>query len=201
MRLQYAPIEPPESSPSSTQETYQRIAHRRHPRPLIPLDLTLLHSPALADGYNSFVGAIRTATIIPADVLELAVCRVAVLTNAVWEWEAHSNLALKAGVSRHVLAQILELDKGVGKSRQWDMKDGLQEAVLKYVDAVTMAVAVDGGTWANLQQAFEKKGWQERELVELTVAIAGYNAVSRILVPLNVGERNGIEMKVPDGAQ
>jgi alkylhydroperoxidase family enzyme len=198
MRLPYAPTSAPPSAPQSTHDTYNRIALRRQPRPLIPLDLTLLHSPAVADGYNAFVGAIRTATIIPAAILELAVCRVAVLTNAVWEWEAHSKLAIKAGVSRQILEQILELDKGVGESRNWEMVGDLEEAVLRYVDAVTMVVNVDDLTWERLQIAFEQKGWAERELVELTIAVAGYNAVSRILVPLNVGERNGFVMRVPD---
>jgi alkylhydroperoxidase family enzyme len=186
MRLPYAPTSPSESAPTYTHDIYQGIALRRHPRPLIPLDLTLLHSPAVAAGYNAFVGAIRTATIIPAAILELAVCRVAVLTNAVWEWEAHSKLAVKAGVSRQVLEQLLNLDKG--KLKSWENVDDLQEAVLRYVDAVTTTVDVDDWTWQRLQQAFEHKSWQERELVELTVAIAGYNAVSRILVPLDVGE-------------
>jgi len=116
----------------------------------------------------------------------------------VWEWEAHSKLAIKAGVSRQILEQILELDKGVGESRNWEMVGDLEEAVLRYVDAVTMVVNVDDLTWERLQIAFEQKGWAERELVELTIAVAGYNAVSRILVPLNVGERNGFVMRVPD---
>ena len=196
MRLPYAPSIPPDSAPESTHETYRRIASRRKPRPLIPLDLTLLHSPAIADGYNAFIGAIRTVSVLPADILELAVCRVAVLTNAVWEWEAHSKLAAKAGVSRDVLKQVLEVDQGIEKDRIWKM-DEIQEAVLRYVDAVTVNVDADDDTWESLRQAFESKGWKERELVELTIAIAGYNAVSRILVPLNVGERNGLAMDIP----
>ncbi|XTI94409.1 4-carboxymuconolactone decarboxylase-like protein [Cenococcum geophilum] len=42
MRLPYAPTTPP--SPS-LEPLYARIAARRAPRPLIPLDLALLHSP------------------------------------------------------------------------------------------------------------------------------------------------------------
>jgi alkylhydroperoxidase family enzyme len=201
MRLPYAPTFPEASAPQSTHDTYQRIAQRRQPRPLIPLDLTLLHSPAVADGYNAFVGAIRTATVIPASVLELAVCRVAVLTNAVWEWEAHSKLAVKAGVSRKVLEEVLAHKKVVGHVTSWDVVDQLQREVLQYVDEVTITADVDNETWKRLQKAFEKQGWGERELVELAVAVAGYNAVSRILVPLNVGERNGISMRVPDDAK
>ena len=87
MRLPYAPSSPPASSPSSVTDTYSRIAARRHPRALIPLDLTLLHSPPVADGYNAFVGALRTQTVVPQSLLELAICRVAILTDAVYEWK------------------------------------------------------------------------------------------------------------------
>jgi alkylhydroperoxidase family enzyme len=65
---------------------------------LIPLDLTLLHAPPLADGYNSFVGALRTKTIIDSSLLELSISRVAVLNQAVYEWNIHAPLAIKAGI-------------------------------------------------------------------------------------------------------
>ncbi|KAK5140036.1 hypothetical protein LTR04_003191, partial [Oleoguttula sp. CCFEE 6159] len=74
MRLPYAPTTPSDASPS-TAAIYARIAARRAPRPLIPLDLALLHSPAVADGWNGFLGAIRTQTSVPAGVLELAISR------------------------------------------------------------------------------------------------------------------------------
>lgn len=89
MRLPYAP--PTAQSPED-EEIYTRIAARRHPRPLIPLDLTLLHAPPLANGYNSFVGAIRSSTVLDQGLLELAISRVAILTNAVYEWNAHARL-------------------------------------------------------------------------------------------------------------
>ena len=99
MRLPYAPSTPPVDAPPDTADIYARIAERRNPRPLIPLDLSLLHSPPVADGWNSFIGAIRSRTLVDSGVMELAVCRVAVLNNAVYEWNAHAPLALKGGIS------------------------------------------------------------------------------------------------------
>jgi alkylhydroperoxidase family enzyme len=97
MRLPYAPSTADDQTPE-VQEIYTCIAARRLPRPLIPLDLTLLHAPPLADGYNSFVGALRTKTIIDSSLLELSISRVAVLNQAVYEWNIHAPLAIKAGI-------------------------------------------------------------------------------------------------------
>jgi alkylhydroperoxidase family enzyme len=58
-------------------------------------------------------------------------------------------------------------------------------AVLRYTDAMTLDVRVPEEVFAEL-----KKHYSEREVVEITATIAGYNCVSRFLVALDVGERN-----------
>ncbi|RAK96038.1 carboxymuconolactone decarboxylase family protein [Aspergillus ibericus CBS 121593] len=198
MRLPYAPTTPPENSPPTTTDIYARIAARRHPRPLIPLDLSLLHSPPVADGWNSFLGAIRTQTIIDQGLLELAVCRVAVLTNAIYEWNAHAPLALKGGVKAEELRAVRELPSLAGESEGGELEGsaltGLQRAVVRYADEMTRTVKVKEETFRALQTA----GLSDREVVELTTGIAGYNCVSRVLVALDVGENNDKEMKSVD---
>jgi hypothetical protein len=52
MRLNYVPNPPTDLSPDD-QAVLERVKARRGPNGLIPLDLTLLHSPAVTDG--SFV--------------------------------------------------------------------------------------------------------------------------------------------------
>jgi len=195
MRLPYAPSSPPAGSPASVTETYERIAARRKPRPLIPLDLTLLHSPPVADGYNAFVGALRTQTVVPQSILELAISRVAILTDAVYEWNIHAALALKAGLPANVLSAVWHLSKSQAKAGE----DGLGEkeaAVLRYTDEVTVDVKVKDATFDDLRQHFN-----DREVLELTTVVAAYNAVSRILVSLDVGENNSNKMKTVDELQ
>ncbi|KAJ9640568.1 uncharacterized protein PV06_02323 [Exophiala oligosperma] len=193
MRLPYAPSTPPEDSPPSVAETYARIAARRKPRPLIPLDLTLLHSPPVASGYNAFVGALRTETIVPQSLLELAISRVAILTTAVYEWNIHAALALKAGLSPEALEVAHSAPKG-GVTRSTDKKLSEKEvAVLRYTDEATVDVRVQDSTFESLKTLFN-----EREILELVTVVAGYNAVSRILVPLDVGENNDKKMKSVD---
>lgn len=192
MRLPYAPSVPPEDAPSSVIEIYERIAARRKPRPLIPLDLTLLHSPPVADGYNAFVGALRTKTIVSQSVLEMAISRVAILTEAVYEWNAHAALALKAGLDPRVLSIVWDAPSG----KVHDFVDRLSEmdvAVLAYTDEVTVKIKVMDSTFENL-----RKHLNDREVLELTTVIAGYNAVSRILVAMDVGENNNKSMKTVD---
>ncbi|KAK5190636.1 hypothetical protein LTR99_003448 [Exophiala xenobiotica] len=206
MRLPYAPKEPPADSPSSVADIYARIAARRRPRPLIPLDLTLLHSPPVANGYNAFVSALRTETIVPQSLLELAVCRVAILTTAVYEWNIHAALALKADLSPQALETARSTPpKGfstttVEKPSESDTETQTQSdklelsekefAVLGYTDEATLDVRVQDTTFEHLKTHFN-----DREILELVTVVAGYNMVSRILVPLDVGENNDKAMK------
>ncbi|EXJ73429.1 uncharacterized protein A1O5_03189 [Cladophialophora psammophila CBS 110553] len=191
MRLPYAPSTPPADSPSSVAEIYARIAARRKPRPLIPLDLTLLHSPPVANGYNAFVGALRTETIVPQSFLELAISRVAILTGAVYEWNIHAALALKAGLSPDALEVARGTLKGkVGGEKSAAALNEKEVAVLRYTDEATVDVKVQDATFEDLKTHFN-----DREILELATVVAGYNAVSRILVPLDVGENNDKPMK------
>jgi alkylhydroperoxidase family enzyme len=191
MKVPYAPKEPPtpEDAP-----IYERIAARRAPRPLIPLDLALLHNTAVADGWNSFIGAIRTKMTLAPAVNELAISRVAVLNHAVHEWDVHGQLALKAGVSKAGLQtafttglvqkgdKIRDAEEGGLSMEQW--------AVLAYTDQMTKGVEVDDAVTEKLRAFLSDK-----EVVELTASIAAYNCVSRFLVALDVGECNARPMK------
>ncbi|KAJ5497604.1 hypothetical protein N7463_009591 [Penicillium fimorum] len=183
MRLPYAPSTPPVDAPPDTADIYARIAERRNPRPLIPLDLSLLHSPPVADGWNSFIGAIRSRTLVDSGIMELAVCRVAVLNSAIYEWNAHAPLALRGGIKPDQLHAALTLPC-TAEGR----------AVLRYTDQMTRTIRVEDDVFAELKTV----GYNDREIVELTTGIAGYNCVSRFLVALDVGENNAREMKSVD---
>ncbi|KAI9732756.1 MAG: hypothetical protein M1818_007490 [Claussenomyces sp. TS43310] len=193
MRLPYAPTTAP-SNDAATQDIYARVAARRSPRPLQALDLTLLHAPAVADGWNGFLGAIRTRTSLPADVREVAICRVAVLNGARYEWEHHAPLARAAGVSDDGIRVLAgdapgfldgpEAHRGEGDAVAEALSPKLW-AVVKYTDAMTRDVRVPDEVFEELRSCFG-----EQEVVEITATVAAYNCVSRFLVALDVGERN-----------
>lgn len=67
----------------------------------------------------------------------------------------------------------------------------LQRAIVRYTDQLTVTVRVEDDVFG----ALKTEGLSDREVVELTTGVAGYNCVSRILVSLDVGENNDKEMK------
>ena len=149
------------------------------------LDRTLLHSLPVAAGWNILFSAIRTATSIPAHLRELAICRIAALNGAWFQWKHHYPLALEAGVD-DTLMQLVK------RGNEWDLS-GMEEmecgtlrwTVLRYVDCMTLNVQVPQGLFDDLRPWMDDKG-----IVELTAIVASYNMVSRFLVALDVGEMN-----------
>lgn len=166
MRLPYVDANDPDAFQDPEEAAIvSRVRARRAPRPLQALDLTLLHSPAVADGWNSFLGSVRTRTSLSDDVREVAICRVAVLNEAWYEWAHHAPLAREGGVSDEGL-EILQ-------HRELGAKDGGPElssklwAVVHYTDAMTRDVAVK-------QEVFDalKIHFSGQEIVEVTATVS-----------------------------
>jgi 4-carboxymuconolactone decarboxylase len=169
-RLEYAASD----LPGPDGDIAERIRARRGGT-LTPLDLMLLHSPPLAEGWNGLLGAVRTASTLTADVRELAILRIAALNGADYEWRAHEPLGRGGGLTDDDLA-VLRGERDA---------DGLAPrlaAVLAYTDAMTSQVTVPDDVFAGLREHFA-----DREIVELTVTVGAYNLVSRFLVALEVG--------------
>ncbi|AEO62251.1 3f74e4f4-c970-4fbd-b3b4-09c3dd68bd27 [Thermothielavioides terrestris] len=193
MRLPYVPDPPPTSTPEEA-AIVERIRARRAPRPLQPLDLALLHAPAVADGWNAFLGAVRTRTSLADDVREIVIARVAVANQAWYEWMHHAPLAERGGVSRKGMDEVVRRE---GELRLFEedgtlkpAPEGLTEkqwVVVCYADEMTRNVQVREETFARLRELFD-----EKEVVEITATVACYNCVSRFLVALDVGEKNGL---------
>ncbi|DAA74834.1 TPA_exp: 4-carboxymuconolactone decarboxylase family protein [Trichophyton benhamiae CBS 112371] len=183
MRLSYTPNPPTTTTPDEI-AILERIQARRGPNGLLPLDLTLLHSFPIADGWNSFFGAIRTRTSIPAAARELAICRVAAINQAWFEWKQHFPLLKAAGVSDQAI-ELIKLDTcdETELARELDSKELM--AVYRYSSAMTRNVKVPEDVFQEIKGVFS-----EKEVVEITATTAGYNCVSRFLVALDVGEMN-----------
>lgn len=164
MRLPYVDATAPNAFPSPEEQAIvARVRERRAPRPLQALDLTLLHSPNVADGWNSFLGAVRTKTSLADDIREIAICRVAVCNEAWYEWAHHAPLAKAGGVSEEGM-KLLEESVLVGK--KGDGLSGKQWAVVHYTDAMTRDVAVKDDVFAELKQHFS-----DQEVVEITATV------------------------------
>lgn len=166
MRLPYVdPTNPNAFQNPEESAIVSRVRARRAPRPLQPLDLTLLHSPAVADGWNSFLGAIRTKTTLSDDVREIAICRVAVINEAWYEWAHHAPLAKAGGVSDEGL-KILERKDLHAKNGGSELTEK-QWTVVHYTDAMTRDVAVKQDVFDALKNHFS-----EQEIVEVTATVS-----------------------------
>jgi len=166
MRLPY--VDSSTLTDPSSAEIVKRVEARRAPRPLQALDLTLLHSPNVADGWNSFLGAIRTKTSLPDDIREAAICRVAVVNKAWYEWSHHAPLAAKGGVSEEGL-EILKKDV-LGDAEEAEGKKALGERVwwvVRYTDEMTRNVRVGDGVFDGLRTVFS-----DQEVVEITATVS-----------------------------
>ncbi|WP_327434184.1 carboxymuconolactone decarboxylase family protein [Streptomyces sp. NBC_01236] len=158
-----------------TGEIAERIRERRGGT-LRPLDRMLLHSPQLADGWNSLLGAVRQRIALPADIRELVILRIAVLNRAAYEWTAHEPEARRAGLVDTQLAAVR-----AENAAEHPELDARHRRVIAYTDAMTRDVHVPEGLFDALRADFS-----DRELVELTATVAAYNMVSRFLVALDV---------------
>lgn len=184
MRLPYVPDAPPTSTPEEA-DILARVQARRGPRGLIPLDRALLHSFPVADGWNSFIGAIRTRTSLSQVIRELIICRVAVLNGALFEWEHHAPLLQEGGFREEAIRVVRDPQADLTGEVQDRVISEAESAVIRYTDAMTKTVTVPDEAFQELKAIFN-----DQEVVEITATAAAYNCVSRFLVALDVGERN-----------
>ena len=146
---------------------------------LLNLDRMLLNSPALARGWNAHLGEVRTGLGLSAKLRELAICGVAVLNGAEYEFEQHLPLFLQAG-GTEAAAQAL---RSLGAN--WDGRMFFSDtecAVLRLILEMTFAVTVNDATFARVRSGLR----DDRHVVELVAVIATYNMVSRFLVALGI---------------
>jgi 4-carboxymuconolactone decarboxylase len=162
---------------------------------LTQLDGMLLHSPEFADGWNSMLGAVRGQSTLPPDVRELVILRVAARNGADFEWIAHEPVAREAGLGDEQIAAIGLGGAGAGSAGAGAGGAGAgsagagagaglspaQWAALAYADAMTTHVTVPGEIFQAVRAHFD-----DRQVLELTVTVAAYNMVSRVLVALEV---------------
>ncbi|KAG8353163.1 hypothetical protein FVEN_g8883 [Fusarium venenatum] len=164
MRVPYVSNPPPTTS-AEEKSIVAAIEARRHPRPLQPLDLALLHSPQVALGWNTFVGAVRTRTSLANDLRELAICRIAVVNKAWYEWMHHAPLAVKGGVSSDAMKNLMTEERLVLS----DIPAGFTEkqwAVCVMADEMTKNVQVADETFRKLKSFFNSQ-----EIVEIVATV------------------------------
>ncbi|MES2423939.1 MAG: carboxymuconolactone decarboxylase family protein [Pseudomonadota bacterium] len=149
---------------------------------LLNLDKALLWSEPVARGWNVYMKAVRTELPTSRKLRELAICTVALLTGAAYEYHHHAPDFLAHGGSPaeldalQALAAASPCDSAVHPAL-----GAVEQVVLQYAAQLTLRVKVDDAVFNALRCHFDATG-----IVELTTAIAAYNMVARMLVALDI---------------
>ena len=147
---------------------------------LINLDRALLWSEPLARGWNTYLKAVRTELGASRRLRELAICTVALITGAHYEYHHHAPDYLAAGGSQTGLDALKAYVESLEKSTPARLTDD-EALVARYAAQMTRNVQVPDTLFDQMKERFGTT-----ELVEITAAIATYNMVARFLVALGV---------------
>ena len=146
---------------------------------LLAVDRMLLHSPAFAKGWNAHLGAVRNELMIPARLRELAICIVAALNGAEYEFKMHVPIYLKEAGREDAPYALRNVDLALGEPKLFDDDE---RAVIRFAVEMTRYVKVTDATFAAARSAVGG----DAGIVELIGVVATYNMVSRFLVALGI---------------
>lgn len=149
---------------------------------LINLDKALMWSEPVARGWAHYVGNVRSKLPTSWKLRELAICTVALLTGAHYEYHHHAPDFLKAGGTQAELDALQDLvaqDPCVSAVHVGLAAE--EQAVVQYAAQMTRRIEVDDAVFQAMSARFNTT-----EILELTAAIATYNMVARILVALQI---------------
>lgn len=146
------------------------------------LDRLLLHSQPVAHGWGELMGRVRSDLSLPAQWSEFAMCAVAVLNGAEYEWVHHAPLYSAAGGREDQLMALRKLRPDPESALQDPAFDDSERALLRLVVESTLSVTVDSRTFEAARAVLSN----DQQIFEFIVVISSYNMVSRILVSLDV---------------
>lgn len=145
---------------------------------LINLDRMLLNSVPYARGWNAFLGEVRRNLSLSPKLREIAMCGVAVLNGAEYEFFHHAPELIAAGGSQEQVDALRRIDDLAADLSMFSEIE--QDAILLTVQ-MTRDIQVSEHLMQRLQAALGST-----QVVELVGTIAAYNMVSRFLIALGV---------------
>jgi alkylhydroperoxidase family enzyme len=146
---------------------------------LLDLDRLLLNSPTFAQGWNSHLKAVRTELLVPPILRELAICTVAVLNKAEYEFVSHLPNFYAAGATDAQVEALRDVDASL---RNEQVFNATERATIALAKEMTLGVKVSDETFNRIATLLG----DTRHVVELVGTIATYNMVSRFLVALEL---------------
>jgi alkylhydroperoxidase family enzyme len=142
----------------------------------INLMRALVHSPDGARAFGTLATFIRFGSRLDPRLREMAILQVNYLTRSPYEYSHHVKLGREFGVSDDDLRAIAEETAG----RPTGLEP-LAKAVLRAAREMTLDLAMSDATFASLRAELDNE-----RLVDLTMTIAIYNGVVRLLATLQI---------------
>ena len=142
----------------------------------IALNRAMANSPNAAKAMTGLAMYIRHHSKLDPRLRELAILQVGYLTRSPYEYSHHVKLGREAGVTDDDIRAIVEETAGSPSKL-----DPLAKAVLRAAREMTTGIAMSDESFATLEQALGRE-----QVIDLTLAIAFYNAVVRLLGTLQI---------------
>jgi 4-carboxymuconolactone decarboxylase len=138
-------------------------AERRNPADAGNLLATLVRHPKLTRAFLRFNNHLLFSSTLPPRLRELAVLRVAHLSDCEYEWRHHVRMGKEAGLTEDVIDGI---QRGVAA-------EGLDQAILHAVDELQHKSVISDATWASLSERLD-----EHQRMDLVFTIGCYGALA-----------------------
>jgi alkylhydroperoxidase family enzyme len=142
----------------------------------IALNRAMANNPEAARAMTGLAMYIRHNSKLDPRLRELAILQVGYLTKSPYEYSHHVKLGREFGVSDDDIRAIGE------ETRGWPGKiDPLARTVLRAAREMTQDLAMSDETFEALERALGRE-----QIIDLTLTIAFYNAVVRLLGTLQI---------------
>ena len=146
---------------------------------------TLVRHPGLFRKWMPFGGKLLAGKL-PARERELAILRVGWLCQSEYEWGQHVPIGKRAGLTDEEIARIPKGPRAEGWS-------DLDSAILRATDELHEDACIGDLTWERLAKEYDDK-----QLIELVMAVGHYHLVSMTLNTLGVQREEGV-VGLPEG--
>jgi len=110
---------------------------------------------------------------------ELAILRIAWLSQAPFEWGSHVKIAKRSGITSEEIARVKEKSSAPGWSKQ-------DRAIVRAMEELHFDSMITDATWADLQEFYNDK-----KLIELVILAGQYKTVAYY--------QNSLRLPLPEG--
>lgn len=127
------------------------------------------NAPSSLAGFVQLAGSILLQSELDARLRELAVLRVAHVTDSRYEWEQHIRIAARVGITPEEIAQVGTKGFVLGLGPK-------ESLVCKAAEEISLNIRLSSDTLAELMATFG-----QRQTTELILCCAYFNMLSRFL--------------------